>query len=289
MKLSTTTSKLSRTLPLTECVEIIKNAGFDCYDLTFCSLPNDHELYGDDRMEKARELREYADKIGIECNQAHAPFPTSTGDEEKDEKIFWLVVRSMEVAAYLGAKNIVVHPKQHLPYLENAEELFELNMAFYRRLIPYAEKYGIVIATENMFQWHHNASVCLDSTCSRPKEFIRYVDEINSPYLRACVDIGHVGLVDVDPCDMIKRLGKDRICCLHVHDNNKIHDHHTLPYLGKVDWTGVMTALKEAGYAGDFTYEADSFLATFPDELFPSCEKMLHDVGRHLISIFEKA
>lgn len=282
MLLSTTTSLMSRYRSLEETVNVIKNAGFDAYDLTFCSLPDDHYLYGDDRMEGAKKLKAEADRIGIVCNQAHAPFPTSTGDDEKDEEIFTLVVRSMEVAAYLGAKIIVVHPKQHLNYLENAEELFELNMEFYRRLLPYAKEYGIKIATENMFQWHRNASVCMDSTCSRPREFARYIDEINDPYLVACVDIGHVGLVDVDPCDMIRRLG-DRVGCLHVHDNNKIHDHHTLPYLGKIDWNGVTAALAEIGYKGDFTYEADSFLSTFPHELHPSCERLMHDVGRHLI------
>ncbi len=287
MLLSTTTSAMSRYMPLEEAIKIIKSAGFDAYDLTFCSLPNDHALYGDNRMEEAKRLKAEADEIGIICNQAHAPFPTSTGDDKKDGQIFELVVRSMEVAAYLGAKIIVVHPKQHLKYAENSEELFALNMSFYRNLLPYAKEYGIKIATENMFQWHHNASVCLDSTCSQPKEFIKYVDEINDSYLVACVDIGHAGLVDVDPCEMIRRLGY-RVGCLHVHDNNKIHDHHTLPYLGKIDWDGVTAALREIGYEGDFTYEADSFLSTFPQELHPSCERLMHDVGRHLISMIGK-
>lgn len=286
MLLSTTTSRLSRYMSLEDAIKVIKNAGFDAYDLTFCSLPDDHAFYGDDRVERAKALKAEADKLGIVCNQAHAPFPTSKGDDKKDEEIFELVVRSMEVAAILGAKITVVHPKQHLKYAENIEELFELNMEFYRRLLPYAKKYGIKIATENMFQWHNNASVCLDSTCSQPREFVRYVDEINDPYLVACVDIGHAGLVDVDPCDMIRRLGK-RVGCLHVHDNNKIHDHHTLPYLGKINWDGVTAALKEIGYEGDFTYEADSFLATFPQELYRSCENLMHDVGRHLISKIE--
>ncbi len=282
MLLSTTTSAISRYRSLEETINILKSAGFDAYDLTFCSLPDDHAFFGESRMEMAKKLKDEAEKIGIVCNQAHAPFPSGVGDAEKDEKIFDSIVKSMEVAAYLGAKIIVVHPIQHLPYLENAEELFNINMNFYKRLLPYAKEYGIKIATENMFQWHYNASVCLDSTCSRPKEFIRYVDEINDPYLVACVDIGHAGLVDVDPCDMIRRLSH-RVACLHVHDNNKIHDHHTLPYLGKIDWNGVTEALREINYAGDFTYEADSFLATFPRDLHPSCEKLMHDVGRHLI------
>lgn len=283
MLLSTTTSLMSRSRPLEETIKIIKEAGFDAYDLTFCSLPNDHYFYGDDRMEMAKKLKDEADKLGIVCNQAHAPFPTSTGDDEKDEKIFELVVKSMEVAAYLGAKIIVVHPKQHLKYADFVDELFEMNVEFYKRLMPYAKKFGIKVATENMFQWHHNAGVCVTSTCAHPTEFIKYVDAVNDPYLVACVDIGHAGLVDADPCDMLRRLG-DRVGCLHVHDNNKVHDHHTLPYLGKIDWDGVTQALHDIGYKGDFTYEADSFLAPFPRELHPSCEKLMHDVGRHLIS-----
>ncbi len=287
MLLSTMTYPLSSTHSLEESVKIIKDTGFDAYDLTFCGLPSDHAIYGDDRMQMAKNLREYADSIGIVCNQAHAPFPTSTGDKEKDEQIFERVVKSMEVAAYLGATHIVVHPNQHLPYMENSEVLFEMNMAFYRRLLPYAEKYNIKIATENMFQWHNNASVCKDSTCSQTKEFIRYVDEINSPYFVACVDIGHAGLVDVDVCDMIRRMGKERIGCLHVHDNNKILDQHTLPYLGKLDWKKICSALREIGYEGDFTFEAQKFFKTFPTELHPSCHKLLHDTGRYLISLIE--
>ena len=36
-----------------------------------------------------------------------------------------------------------------------------------------------------------------------------------------------------------------------------------------------------------FTFEADSFMSRYPDELLPSCEKLLHDTGRYLINLIE--
>lgn len=286
MLLSTTTGRISRALPMSDTVRIISEAGFDAYDLTFCSLPSDHYFYGEDRLEKAKELRAYADSLGIVCNQAHAPFPSSVGDPERDEAIFASIVKSMEVASILGAKIIVVHPKQHLTHAEHAEELFELNVEFYGRLIPYAEKLNIRIATENMWQWNNSAKACIDSTCSRAWEFNKYIDAIGSHYLTGCLDLGHVGLVGADLCKMIRLMGGDRIEALHVHDNDKKNDSHTLPYAsdGTVNWDDVTAALKEIGYHGDLTYEADGFINRFPAELYPDCERLMHAVGRHLIS-----
>jgi excinuclease ABC subunit B len=85
----------------------------------------------------------------------------------------------MEIAAILGAKIIVVHPKQHLEYAEYSKELFEMNVEFYKSLIPYCEKFGIKVATENMWQWDNVNKKIIDSVCSKPQEFCDLIDEIN--------------------------------------------------------------------------------------------------------------
>jgi len=105
-------------------IELLADAGFDAYDATFCKM-NDpaHFMNRDGWREEILRLKAVADRVGIVCNQSHAPFPSSVGDEEKDEEIFQKIVRSMEGAAMLGAKIIVVHPKQHLIHAEHAEEL----------------------------------------------------------------------------------------------------------------------------------------------------------------------
>jgi sugar phosphate isomerase/epimerase len=99
----------------------------------------------------------------------------------------------------------------------------------------------------------------------------------------ACLDIGHAPLVGVDPCELIRALGRDRLKALHVHDVDGINDLHTLPYLSKINWDSVCAALKEIGYEGDLTFEAGNFVTPLPTELSAAAAKFMVAAGRHLI------
>lgn len=291
MLLSTSTGPLLDKFTEREAVELIKQAGFDAYDSTLWkSMKNESSPFsGDGAIEYAKELRRYADSIGIVCNQAHAPFPSSVGDAVKDEEIFQNIVRSMEIAAALGAQIIVVHPKQHLCYAEHAEELFKLNLEFYARLIPYCKSLGIKIATENMWQRNSASKAIGDSCCSRAWEFNKYIDTIDSEYITGCLDIGHVSLVTNDIQKFIRDMGAEHISALHVHDTDFLTDSHTMPFLKSIDFGSVVAALAEIGYKGDFTFEPDYYFTSFPKPLYTSALKLLCDVGRYLISELERA
>ena len=75
------------------------------------------------------------DDCGVVFNQSHAPMHSSYVDEEKTEKVFDLIKRSIEIAAIVGAKNIIVHPKQHLVYPEYKDVMREQNIEFYNKLL----------------------------------------------------------------------------------------------------------------------------------------------------------
>lgn len=271
-------------------IRILAEAGFEAFDLSMFSQVNDpaHPFGGDAYREAALNLRRVADEIGIVCNQAHAPFPSSTGDQEEDEKIFHSIVRAMEIAALVGAKVIVVHPKKHLPYPEQAEELKALNVTFYRRLVPYCERFGIKVAMENMFRTVPNEVRKQPSTCSTPEEFCAYIDEIGSPWIVACLDIGHAAVLGKDPVDFIRALGPDRLQALHVQDNDGVGDDHTLPFFGSIDYLAVMDALREIGYRGDLTLEAENFLKPVPQELRPAAEAFMYRTADFLRQRFQK-
>ncbi len=291
MLLSFPTEPLYKYYDDKKIIKLYRDAGFDAYDSSLClSMKKEgHPFAGDNAIEYAKELRKYADEIGIVCNQAHAPFASSCGDPEKDEEIFKSIVKSMEIASILGAKIIVVHPKQHLEYADNAELLFEMNMEFYKRLIPYCEKLNIKIATENMWQGNTASNAITDSTCSRAWEFNKYIDTLNSEWITGCLDIGHVSLITKNITDFIRNMGSDRIKALHIHDTDFLHDSHTMPFIGRINYSEVAKTLGEIGYDGDFTFEAGNFFNKFPEVLIPSAAKLMHDVGRYLISEIEKA
>ena len=271
-----------------QSVDIMAEAGFDAIDFGFFNEKfYNKETDGEEFKEKFLELKRYAESKGVLFNQAHAPFPTSTMDEEETEAIFRNVVRSMRNASYLGIDIIVVHPKHHLRYKEegNPEKLFEENIKFFKRLEPYCEKYNIRVALENLWQGYsfHAGWRVVNSVCSKPDEFVAYLDALNSPWFVACLDIGHSMIVHQDPAEFIKKLGKKYLKALHVHDVEGNDDSHTIPYLGGMgDWDKIANALNAVGYEGDFTMEAVNFLKPLPVELYPIASKMIAETGRYV-------
>ena len=276
--------------------ELMKNAGFDAMDHSLEGMTSADDVFQKDGWrEHAENVRKMADAAGLLINQTHAPF--SFGKKCADETAFREFVvptikRSLEISGILGAKTVVVHPLQHLTYADNAETLFEMNMAYYRELIPYAKEYGVKIAVENMWQKDPRRGCIVHSVCSRPEEFVRYIDTLDSEQIVACLDTGHVGLsVRAEEAhDMVRILGHDRLQALHVHDNDYTADQHKLPYFGKIKWTEFAKALGEIDYQGDFTYETGgrAFHNQVDDEFMPTALEFSVKIGRHLIDIVER-
>jgi hypothetical protein len=161
------------------------------------------------------------------------------------------------------------------------------------KISAYCKEYGIKVGIENMFQRELLRGQISFDTCNQIPEFIRYVDTLDSEYMVACLDIGHVGLPtrDDEAWDFIRALGHDRLQALHVHDNDYRVDKHALPYLGKIDWNEVTKALGEIDYQGDFTYEVNltTFMSKFMnEEMIPTAMRYAHDVGRHLCTLVDK-
>lgn len=289
MRISTATGMLDERVPLKTAIQILKDAGFDSFDLSLCGMKEEKKaLFSPENyMASAHELRRYADSIGISCNQSHAPFPSSVGDET-DEEIFQSLVRSIEISGIMGADIIVIHPVQHLNYAEYLRELFPMNVEFYKKLIPYAEKWNVKIATENMYQGNNCANIASDSVCSRSWEFCELVDAVDSPWLVGCLDIGHASMMGADIPKFIHAMGNKRLQALHIHDTDFIHDLHTLPFTHKIDYLAVCKALGEIDYQGDVTFEANNFYRSFPEPLLPSAAKLMADTGKFLRSEIQR-
>jgi len=278
MLLSANMIRIHNTFGIKETFDVFAKAGFEGLDFN-----NDVAEYSSDKYDVHfyRDLAKYAASKGIAVCQAHAPFPSSYNDEEKNEKRFKEIVQSMKNAAYMGAPMIVVHPCTHLDFSidGNPELLFEYNLNFYRRLIPYAEEIGIKIAIENIDR---------TSITSTPERLNRLYDTLNSPVFTVCFDVGHCLLQNVDPGEAIRKIGERLVDgCTHIHDNLGNIDAHTLPYYGKVDWEEVMKALAAIGYRGNLNYEASNFLKGVPTALYVDGLIYMSKVGRYLISRFE--
>ncbi len=293
MKISTQTGSFMRYFSDREIVDLLYESGFDAIDYSFFDTARCNPDIADSEYKlRFTELRKYAEDKGLYFNQSHAPHPSSLTDEAFTKKRFDELITSLKNSSYLGVRNIIIHPLQHLRYYtnENTEALYEMNLEFYANLIPYCEEYNITICTENMWQCYGDSSKIWDSTCSRAEEFVRYVDGIGSKYVKACVDIGHTVLVGENPVRMLKTLGS-RVAALHVHDNDGIRDEHTVPFHGIVKWNEVAKALKEIGYNGEITLETEGFMNQYkiPKELCKASAKYMAETAKIFADMVENA
>jgi len=280
MKLSTSTFP-AKYIGFQNALTLIADAGFDAIDF---GATEEHYTNTHDKA-FYQDCRKYIEDRGLIFNQAHAPFPCSFGDEQKDAERFNDIVTAMRISSWLGVKNIIVHPCLHLDYLGegNPERLFEINMDFYNRLLPYCEEFDINIALENIWQ---NKGFVYHSACSRPEEFLRYLNTLNNKRFTACLDTGHAILVKQRPDEMVRILDK-HLGCLHVHDVDGIKDSHTLPYHGIIEWSSFLKALADVDYKGDFTYEASHFFSRTPQKLWPETFRYMAFIGRSMIEEIE--
>lgn len=277
MLISKETEHLGRRLGVEKAVRMICEAGFEAIDLSLFDLVNDSfEFAGSDYLKKAKEIRNIVESYGIRFNQAHAPFPSYiVGNKEYNEKIYPLLLRSIEIAGAIGADQVIVHPV----YVENSKKQF--NMDLYRSFEPYCRDFGVKVALENMFHWESGVGI-IPNVCSIAEEFRDYMDSLDSRYFTACLDIGHCGLVGESPAHMIETLGHDHLTALHIHDNDGIHDMHTMPFTQKIDFKSVAESLRKIDYSGDLTLEADMFLSHFPDSMLPAALKLMRDADTEI-------
>lgn len=283
MKMSVELYTLSQKFGDDRAVELVKEAGFDAIDYSYYWGNEKEEVLGDGYREHALALRKKLDALGLVCNQAHAPFSFGYGAafDVREPKYLWLV-RSIESAAILGAETIVVHALS----VPDEVDFEAYNIAYYRSLIPYCEKFGIHVAVENLFSYDGKRKRMVGKLGS-PRELNHIVKEIASPFIVACVDLGHASLTGYEPEDFVAKMDKSILRALHVQDSNYLSDLHTLPYLGELHWSAIMQALKKSGYTGDLTFEVFHYLEHFPAPLIPHALKLTAATGRYLISLYD--
>ena len=288
MLISTQTASFADKFGDHDAVKMLARVGYDALDYSmFNILTENSPINKPDYREYAESLKRTADENNVIFNQSHAPFPSYIKDKQDyNEIIVYAIVKAMEVTSIIGGKIVIVHPITFFDGDNKAQK--EFNMNFFNMLLPYCKIYGVKIALENMYAWDDKEKRVTPGVCSPPHEFADYLDSLDKNWFCACLDIGHCemqGTGAVSAVDSINALGRERLQSLHIHDNDKIKDTHTLPFMQKIKWEEIMQALKNINYTGDFTFEADNFLAVFPPELYMNASTLMLDVGRYLTSL----
>jgi len=291
MILSSSVGSLSFRFPEETVFKMFKEAGFDALDIGFfnkeeyCGNLESFYPLGNDYIIRAEKQKKLFKDYNLVCNQTHSPYGLLPDDKfDLTNRRFCELVRSIEVSSVLGAPHTVIHPIKPT----TIEEVYNCNMRMFEALIPYCEKYGVKIALETChlrYKQNGKSIVYFDSA----KKYCDIIKNANSPYIVACIDLGHTagGLSDY-PENFIREMDKGLLQGLHVQDCDYMHDNHTTPFFQKLNWNAIMKSLSDIDYKGDLTYEDVNIYNHFPDELIESVLHYRAKVGKYLIDLFNK-
>ena len=204
--------------------------------------------------------RVLAEAAGIRFTQLHGPwrYPPQDGTPEDRAERKEKMEKCFRMAKLLNCAYVVIHPI--MPYGTKVdpdpEGMFQMNVEFFRSLLPAARENGVTICIENMPM--RRLSI------SPPAETLRLIEAIGDPNVAFCLDTGHSIVRSTQPGDAV-RMGAKYLKVLHVHDSDGEMDRHWYPGEGAIDWADFSAALKEVGFSGVMSLETEPDEALAPE------------------------
>jgi hexulose-6-phosphate isomerase len=248
---------LPTTLSVAERFQVARDCGFEAIECPTTPDPS-----------KAEEILAASKSAGLPIhsvmNAEHWRSPLSSSDPALVEKSLDGMRTSLHNARLWGADTVLLVPAVVNPETAYADA-WSRSQREIRKLIPLAAELKVIIGIEEVW----------NKFLLSPVEFARYVDDFNSPWIRAYFDIGNVA-IQAYPHDWIRTLGK-RIVKLHVKDfsfRNRVAEFTRL-LEGDIDWKAVHAALTDIGYEGTATVELPAGDAAYLREVHARFEKIL--------------
>ena len=244
---------LPKNLSYADRMKLVKAVGFDAIEGQ--TVTDQHE---------AEEIKKAADdakvRIHSVMNMAHWANPLSSPDPAVVENSLEGMRTSLHNAKLWGAEAVLLVPAVVNPQV-TYRDAWTRSQKQIKKLLPLAEELKVVIAIEEVW----------NKFLLSPLEMPKYVDEFQSPWVKAYFDVGNVVLYGY-PQDWIRNLGK-RIAKVHLKDFKRLEDGYRWVNLGEgdIDWPAIRKAFADIGYTGYATTELEG-----GDEAY------LRDVGQRV-------
>ncbi len=199
---------------------------------------------------KAEEIKKATDSAGIHVdsvmNMDHWKYPLSSSDHSVVEKSLAGMRTSLHNAKLWGADTVLLVPAV-VDAKTSYHDAWQRSQREIRTLIPLAAELKVIIAIEEVW----------NKFLLSPLEMAKYIDEFQSPWIKAWFDVGNVVLYGY-PQDWIHTLGT-RIVKVHLKDFKRKEDGYAWVNLGDgdVDWGAVRRAFADVGYSGSVITELE--------------------------------
>jgi L-ribulose-5-phosphate 3-epimerase len=231
---------LPKELSYEERFRVAREAGFDAIEMQTIA-----------RADEAAEVRDAAMRTGLRIhsvmNADHWRFPLSSSDPDVVSRSVAGMDTSLRNAALWGADAVLLVPAVVDATTSYRDVWTRSQQVIRDRLLPRARELKVIVAVEEVW----------NKFLLSPLEFARYVDELDSPWLKAYFDVGNVVFYGY-PQDWIRSLGT-RIAKVHLKDFHLDRPNGRFAWTnigdGDIDWREVRRAFEEVGYRGYFTTE----------------------------------
>jgi L-ribulose-5-phosphate 3-epimerase len=237
-----------------------RDAGFDAIEMQTIA-----------REDEAAEVRDAARKTGLRIhsvmNADHWRYPLSSGDRDVVNRSVAGVETSLRNASLWGADTVLLVPAVVDATTSYRDAWTRSQQVIRERLLPLARDLKVIVAVEEVW----------NKFLLSPLEFARYVDELDSPWLKAYFDVGNVVFYGY-PQDWIRALGA-RIAKVHLKDFHLDRPNGRFAWTnlgdGDIDWRDVRRAFDEVGYRGVFTTEVAGGDAAYLKDLAGRVDRFL--------------
>ncbi|MBA4063174.1 MAG: sugar phosphate isomerase/epimerase [Isosphaera sp.] len=163
-------------------------------------------------------------------------------DEAVRQKGLDALLGALKDAKTVGADTVLLVPgvvNKDVTY----EQCWERSQAGVRKALPTAEKLGVKIAIE----------VVWNDFITKPEQLVEYVDAFKSEWVGAYFDVSNMIRYGVPPADWVRKLGK-RMLKFDFKGYSRAKQWVPIGE-GDEDWPAVLKALAEVGYDGWATAE----------------------------------
>lgn len=236
-----------------EAIKLAKEYNYESIELAFA--PED-ELGLNTTKAHCEELLNYANEIGIQisslCTGMYWGCSLTDSDPNVAKQAIENTKKYLEVASWFKVDSVLVVPGAVDVSFVSGFKPVDYELCYKRAteaiksLIPYAEKAGVCLALENVW----------NEFLTSPIEMKNFIDQFNSDFVGSYFDVGNVLLTGL-PEHWINCLGK-RIKKVHFKDFRKAVatlDGFVDLMEGDVNWKGVIESFNKIGYKGNVTAE----------------------------------
>ena len=239
---------------------IARDAGFPAIEMQTIARP-----------EEAAEIKEAARSAGIRIhsvmNADHWRYPLSSRDPEVVTKSVAGMETSLRNAALWGADAVLLVPAVVDAATSYKDAWTRSQDVIRKRILPLAQELKVIVAVEEVW----------NKFLLSPMEMARYVDDFNSPWVKAYFDVGNVVFYGF-PQDWIRTLGT-RIVKVHLKDFQLDRPNGRFIWKnlgeGDIDWIEVRRAFTEIGYSGFMTTEVSGGDAAYLKDLAGRVDRFL--------------